>query len=182
MNLPIMLIMILLARMLLEASLNRQEVAVLTRTATHIAAAAESTSALYCNAGRAAFSGRTDVAQTPTVSCNQRPAEQGLSREDPFWDAVEDGANAWRDILRDVKPTGTPYDVTGSGNATVKLSGSTFLSNQDDMSADHAHLAPMGFWWNHREDSFAEGHDRVIWEELNKSESYKLFPEVFPSR
>ncbi len=181
MIIPVALVMILLGRFILEASLARQEVAVFTRVGTHTAAAVKSTST-GCVSDMSAFSGRTDVSQTATISCSHRDAERGLSAERPFWDAVERGAAPWRAILRDVKHNGPVYDITGDGTGTTDLSGSAFLQRRQTIDSDYAFIAAQNIRWDHDETPLERGHDRVIWQELSKRGTYRLFPNVFPSR
>ena len=182
MILPVAIVMILLARFLLEAGLARQEVSVYTRMGTHSAAAVGSASAVVCQASTTAFTGRTDVTQSATLTCTTRDAEIGLSRERPFWDAVGRGAAAWRAILKDVRPTGPVNDVVGNGSGTLDVSGSPFLDRRQTVNADYRFIAAQDVLWRHDQPSFARGHDQAIWQELRKRGTYRLFPEVFPSR
>ena len=182
MVIPVALIVILLARLVLEASLARQEVSVYTRMGTHTAAAAKSTGLTGCIADKDAFSGRLEVTQTATLTCNQRDAERGLSQERPFWDAVERGAQAWRGILADVKPRGPVRDITGDGTGTLDLGGSDFLQRRDTVTSDYTFIAAQNIRWDHDERPLQRGHDQAIWKELRKRGTYRLFPEVFPSR
>lgn len=179
---PVALMMILLGRYVLEASLARQEVAVYTRLGTHTAAAAKSTGASACVSDTAAFSGRTGVSQTAQISCNQRSAERGLSQERPFWDAVERGAAPWRGILRDVKPNGQVYDITGEGTGTTALTGPAFSQASHTVDSDQTFIAAQDIRWDHDEDPMQRGHDQAIWQELRQRGTHALFPNVFPSR
>ncbi len=179
---PVAVAMILMGRFVLEASLARQEVSVYTRMGTHTAAAAKSTSASACISDVAAFTGRTDITQTATISCNHRNAERGLSAERPFWDAVERGAAPWRAILADVKPSGPVYDITGDGAGTTDLGGTQFLEAQDTVTSDYTFIAAQDIRWDHDEQRMAEGHDKAIWKELRRRGTHRLFPNVFPSR
>ena len=179
---PVALVMILLGRFILEASLARQEVAVFTRMGTHTAAAVKSTSAAACVSDEAAFSGRVEVTQTATITCNQRRAERGLSAERPFWEAVERGAAPWRAILRDVKPNGQVYDITGDGSGKTDLGGSAFLQRRQTIESDYTFIAAQDIRWTHDETPMQQGHDKVIWQELRKRGTHRLFPNVFPSR
>jgi hypothetical protein len=182
MLIPIAVVIILLTRMLLEASLARQEIAVYARSGTHSAAALTTTSVIGCSSDLTAFAGRQNVTQVPSLNCQQRDAERGLQQERPFWDAVESGASSWRTILRDVKPSGTLQDMQGDGSGTLNLYGPAFLQQQKTVNSANAHLAPQNIRWGDDDRSFARGHDSVIWDELQKRGTYRLFPEVFPSR
>lgn len=179
---PVALVMILLGRFVLEASLARQEVSVFTRMGTHTAAAAKSTSRTSCISDLSAFSGRTDVTQTADLTCNRRDAETGLSTERPFWDAVERGATPWRAILADVKPNGPVFDITGDGTGTTDLSGSAFLERRQTVDSTYTFIAAQNIRWDDDEQPMQRGHDQAIWKELRQRGTYRLFPNVFPSR
>ncbi|MEL6572972.1 MAG: hypothetical protein AAFQ64_15010 [Pseudomonadota bacterium] len=179
---PVAVAMILMGRFILEASLARQEVSVYTRMGTHTAAAVKSTNASACISDVSAFTGRTEITQTATISCDRRDAERGLSAERPFWDAVERGAAPWRAILADVKPNGPVYDITGEGSGTTDVGGTDFLEAQDTVTSDYTFIAAQDIRWDHDEQPMARGHDQAIWKELRKRGTYRLFPNVFPSR
>lgn len=179
MVLPLVVVMILMGRYILEASLNRQDVAVFARGGTVAAAEARSTSFLSCDFDRQEFSSRTDVDQTESIRCDRRSAERGLSRERPFWDAAEDGAADWREILRDVRPA-RATDILGRGQATMEISNPAFLSQQSAVASAQSFLWPEERLWTHGENPFRDGHDRVIWDEICLRGTYWLFPGVFP--
>lgn len=181
MIIPIAVIMILLARFILEGSLNRQEVSVYARGSAISAGLANSTNMFRCRFNDDAFDGRASVTQAATVRCDRRDAETGLSQEQPMWDEVEDGAAPWDEILRDVKPTQSPRDMVASANGVLTLTSPAFLAQQNPTDADQVYLAPEAVLWAHDEDQLAEGHDVVIWEELCLQATYQLFPNVFPN-
>jgi hypothetical protein len=178
MILPVALIMILLGRYILEGSLNRQEAAVFSRGGTVAAAVAQSTA--QCDFSRDAFSGRPSVEQTPEIRCERRNAERGLNRERPVWTELEDAASAWDEILRDVRPRRGAGDYIGHSTASLSLEGPEFFSRQAAVNSAQTYLAPERVFWTHGESSFRNGHDRVIWDELCKRGTYRLFPNVFP--
>ncbi|MEM7752766.1 MAG: hypothetical protein AAF230_05075 [Pseudomonadota bacterium] len=181
MIIPVAIIMILLTRFILEASLNRQEVSIYARGSAITSGMARSTSMFRCRFNDDAFAARNAVNQTATVQCNRRDAETGLSREQPMWDEVEDGAAPWDEILRDVKPSRSPRDIVARANGVMTLTSPAFLAQQSPSDADQTYLAPENVFWAHDEDRLAEGHDIVIWEELCLEATYQLFPNVFPS-
>ena len=178
---PLAIILILLGRFILEASLNRQEVSVYARGSAITAGLARSTNMFRCRFNDEAFDGRAAVNQTETVRCSRRDSETGLSREQPMWDEVEDGAARWDEILRDVKPTQSPRDMIARANGVMTLTSPAFLAQQNPSDADQVYLAPEDVLWAHDEDQLAEGHDVVIWEELCLEATYQLFPNVFPN-
>lgn len=181
MVLPVAVAMILLTRFILEASVNRQEVAVFARGSAVSAATAGSTLIRDCDFDRQDFAADGDVRQSPEVRCARRDAERGLSREDPVWDAMEDAARPWDEILRDVRPRQGPRDFVATANATLTFEGAGFLASQDPAAGRDRALAPERAFWTHGEGRFDEGHDRVIWDELCKSGAHWLFPNVFPN-
>lgn len=184
MVLPVALVVILLSRMILEASLNRQEIGVYTRASTITAAEAESTLAADCAFDQDAFQGRVIVTQTPSVDCSRYRAEAGLQNAKPFWDTLEDAAKPvdWADFLRDVKPRDTLYDMRGAGDSTMTLTKPAFLAQQSPVTSEQTYLTPQGELWGHDIAQFAKGHDAVIWDELSRENTHLLFPNVFPSR
>jgi hypothetical protein len=182
MVIPIVLVMILLGRYIYEASINRQETAIFARGATVAAAAARSTF-IACDFERDQFIDLTEVGQAAQVRCRRQNAESGLSRERPIWDEVEDGAAAWRTILRDVKPSRSPSDIVGTADVTLTITNSNLLAEQDDLQSRQRYLAPERTLWSHDERQFQHGHDRVIWDEIcrGRGATYALFPNVFPN-
>ena len=98
-----------------------------------------------------------------------------------MWDAVEDGASPWDEILRDVKPRRGPRDIVANARVSMTIEGIGFLEQQDPTRAAQGYLAPERTLWTHGEGRLDEGHDRVIWEELCLRGTYGLFPNVFPN-
>lgn len=176
---PVAIVMILMARAVLEGSLNRQETAVFARGST-IAAAAARSAFRSCDFEREQFGDLADVEQTATVRCSRRGAEGGLSDEQPMWDEVEDGARAWDDILRDVKPRRGPRDVVATAEVTLTLETPAFLNEQNAATSAQRHIAPDRVLWTHSERGYDAAHSGVIWDELCRSGTYRLFPNVFP--
>lgn len=176
---PIAIIIILLARFILEGSLNRQEVSVYARGSAITAGMASSANMFSCRFNDEAFDGRAAVDQNATVQCSRRNAETGLSREQPMWDEVENGATSWDRILRDVKPSQSPNDVIARANSVMTLTSPAFLAQQNPTDADQVYLAPEDVLWAHDEDPLDDGHDVVIWEELCLEATYQLFPNIF---
>lgn len=181
MVLPIAVMLILLGRYIMEGSLNRQEISVFARGGAVAAGLARSTGAADCDFDRQDFTNRPAVDQTATINCTRRDSERGLSREDRMWDAVEDGAAPWPEILRDVKPGESPRDIVAEANVALALTSPAFLAQQNDTDAKQSYVAPENVYWDHDEDDLAEGHDHVIWEELCHEATYQLFPNVFPN-
>lgn len=180
MILPIALTLVLMGRFLLEASLNRQETAVYARgSATN---AAVSTRITSCRFEDQAFENRAAVEQSGGAYCTRRDAERGLSAEEPIWDAMEEAANPWDEILRDVRPRSGPRDIVATADVTMTMNAPSFLEQQNPVASQEQHLAPERRYWSHLEDHYAEGHDEVIWEELCREATWQLFPNVFPSR
>ncbi len=182
MAIPIAMVVILLGRFILEGSLNRQEIGLLTREGVVSTAEDMITNARDCTGDQSAFLDRESVTQSPSVTCDVRRAETGLRNEDPFWDAMEDAATAWQDILRDVRPSNPLYDVIGEGTSTVTLTAPNFLAQQGGKTSTQVHLRPQGDLWRDTQNQFAQGHDAVIWEELRRENTHLMFPNVFPSR
>ena len=181
MVIPIVVVMILLGRFVLEASISRQETAVFARGSTVAAAAARSTF-LSCDFERGQFTDFAEVDQVAQVRCRRQDGERGLSREQPMWDEVEDGASAWDEILRDVKPSRSPNDIIATARVSISIERPAFLEQQDRVRASQSHVAPERVIWNHDERQFRHAHDEVIWDEIcKKAATYALFPNVFPN-
>jgi len=181
MVLPIAVIVIVLGQYLLEASLHRQETAVSARLSTVEAASARSVPTSGCSSDTPDFSGRQTVEQTGEIARCRGDGERGLSRERPVWDALETAADPWDEILRDVRPRGGPSDILGTATADMTFDGPAFLSEEDPANARQRFIWPEKVAWTHADDGFEEGHDDVLWDELCESETWKLFPNVFPN-
>ena len=179
--LPIAIAMILLGRFILEASLNRQEAAVYARGSTVAAATARSTSFLNCAFDQQDFTGRTSVDQTAQVRCSRQNGERGLNNEKPVWDALEDSAQPWSEILRDVKPSRGPSDIVGRAQATLTMAQPQFIAQQNPTEAAQSYISAERRLWTHAERPYKRAHDKVIWDELCKEGTYWLFPNVFPN-
>lgn len=180
--LPVALIVILLARLILEGMLVRQEVAVFTRASTAAAAEAESTMPQYCTADRAPFGERPDVTQSAQVACREREAEGGLETQPAFWEAIRRGARPFARILRDVDQTEALMDMQGDGNGSTTFASPQFLSRIGVMTTAGAALFPQGTLWTHDDEPMRASYDPVIWDALREQGTWRLFPEVFPAR
>jgi len=181
--LPAAIVVILLARLIMEGMLIRQEVSVYTRAATASAAQAESALPQYCTADHDAFAARpASVTQTGTVFCRNRDAEQGLTTQRPFWDAVRQGAQPWRRILRDIEVDEEVKDMQGDGTGTTAFTGPAFLAQVGVMSTSAAALYPQQYLWTHEDEPLRSSYDPVIWDALREQGTWQLFPEVFPAR
>lgn len=180
--LPVVIVIILLARLILEGMLVRQEVAVFTRSSTASAALAESTFPLDCMSDRTPFSERPAVTQAALVLCQERRAEQGLRSQREFWPAIRQGAQAWPRLLDDVYQSDTVMDMEGDGRGTTTFVSPNFLRQIGLMTTESYALFPQGEVWWHGDDPMRASYDPVIWQALRERNTWKLFPEVFPAR
>lgn len=179
---PFAIIMILLSRFILEAMLTRHEVAVYTRGSTASAAISSFPVLISCTFDKTPFTARTNVTQTASVSCRERDGEKGLSQEKPFFTAIKDAASAWPGILRDVDRTDAVMDMTGEGSGSMAFQRPDFLSTRGDQSSTRNYQTPMDELFDHSDDPYTAAHDPAIWDELSQKNTYKLFPNVFPSK
>lgn len=179
MIIPVAIIVILLGRFVLESSLNRQETAVFARGSA-ISAAIDRSFFNSCDFERVYFDDHEDVDQSARVDCSHRDAEGGLSRERPMWDEVEDGAAPWDEILRDVKPRRSPRDIVARAKVNLTVTGNAFFDANATAGSEQSYLAPDQELWSHKEQGYDAAHSAVIWDELCKSGTYWLFPNVFP--
>ncbi|MEM9707642.1 MAG: hypothetical protein AAF871_02535 [Pseudomonadota bacterium] len=178
--LPIAVTMVFLGKFILEASLNRQETAVYARGAAVTSASAGRTSA--CDFDQDAFLGRTGILQEVTeIDCQGQDAERALNREKPIWDEVEEGAVAWDEILRDVRPSDPVEDIVSTAEVKLTIQGTDFLSQQNPTLGRQSYVSADRLAWTHSDGDFAEAHDLVIWEELCKGPAIWMFPNVFPA-
>ena len=180
--LPVAIIVILLARLILEAMLVRQEVAVFTRSGTAAAAVAESTLPIHCTSDRAPFTERPAVTQTGQVGCQEREAEQGLTTQREFWPALRNGAQPFPRILRDVYQDDAVMDMQGDGDGTTAFTRPEFLARIATMTTDDRALFPQGTLWMHHDEPMRASYDPVMWDALREQGTWRLFPEVFPAR
>lgn len=179
---PFALMMILLSRFVLEAMLTRQEVAVYTRGSTVSAAFGDSTQPTVCTFDDTPFSSRSSVSQTYDVTCRKRDSETGIRSSKKFFVALRDGAQPWPEILRDVDRREPIMDMQGDGDGSVTFDRPQFLSTRGGQGSAKNYLSPMDEVFDHSEDPYKKAHDPVAWAELKKRKTYKLFPDVFPSR
>ena len=179
MIIPVAIIVILLGRFVLESSLNRQETAVFARGSA-ISAAVDQSLFNSCDFERSYFDDHEDVDQSASVDCSRQDAEGGLSGESPMWDEVEDGAAPWDEILRDVKPRRSPRDIVARAEVNLTVTGNAFFDENATAGSEQSYLAPEKVLWSHKERGYDAAHSAVIWDELCKSGTYWLFPNVFP--
>lgn len=187
---PAALMMIFVARFVSEGMLTRQETSVYIRSSTVNAAVSSAaytgstaTVMLYrgCKADREPFSDQSQLNQAVYASCFWRPAEQGVDSSDKFWKRSETGANPWSKLIRDVKPTSPERDVHGRIFATMQFERPDFLQRQGGAQVQHQYLAPTTKIWNHEKRPLKQASDKVIYQELRRENTHKLFPRVFPS-
>lgn len=179
---PFAIIVMLTARYVVEGMLTRQQVAVFTRASAVGAASSTLPRLVSCTADRTPFGAKSGVSASATVTCAGYRAEQGLSREKPFFRALRDGARAWPQILRDVDRKEPVNDVKGDGSGTFLLSKPSFLQKEGAVTLSQTYISPEPKFWDHGTKPYDAAHDKVIWQALRQRNTYKLFPNVFPSR
>ena len=179
---PFAVIMILMSRFILEAMLNRQEVAIYTRSSTVSAAHSTDSVQSSCTFDDTPFSSRSSVSQSSSVSCFKQNSEKGLRNVPEFFQALSEGARPWPGIIRDVKRDTAILDMKGDGDGSMTFDRPEFLSTRDSTSVTNSYVAPLDELFDHSEKPYKAAHDPVVWAELKKRQSYKLFPDVFPSR
>jgi hypothetical protein len=180
--LPVAIIIVLLARLILEGMLVRQEVGVFTRSGTAAAAVAESTLPIFCTSDRDPFSERPAVNQTAFIICQERRAEGGLQTQNAFWPAVRQGSNPYPRMMRDVYQDEDLMDYAGDGTGTTTFSRPEYLSRIGLMTTSGAALFPGMELWTHADEPLRSAHDPVLWDALREQGTWRLFPEVFPAR
>jgi hypothetical protein len=181
MLIPVVMIVILTSRYIAEGMLTRQEVAVFTRASTVSAATSSLPRIVSCNADRTDFDARPAVLRTVGADCTSHPAERGLRRERPFFEALEDGARPSLGILRDVARSPRLTDVKGTGTGTFLMDDPSFLQRSGTVTSRQTYLMPEMRFWDHRTQPYSNGHDRAIWQELSQFGTAQLFPRVFPA-
>jgi hypothetical protein len=181
---PFAVMFILLGRFVLEAVLTRHEVAVFTRgSAVRAAQAAEETLLwLACTHDREPFTSRAGISQSVKVDCRLRDGERGLQRERPFFRTMRNAAGAWPDILRDVDPGGPIRDVLSEGTGSMQFDRPPFLATRGSQDTEQRFMLPQDDVWDHGESPWSAGYDPVIWDELSRHGTYRLFPNLFPAR
>ena len=180
--LPVAVVIILLARFILDSMLTRHDVAVYTRGGVVTAAALDRTDPVTCNQFGRTLDDREGVDRTAVASCADREAEGGLSSQQPFFRALRDGASAWPDILRDIDPRRAEQDIRASAIGTVTFTRPPFSETGTPEATRDVQLRPRQDFWDHDEARLANGHDAVVWQELSRKGTYRLFPDVFPAR
>lgn len=188
---PALLMMIYVARFVMEAMITQQETAVYMRSSTvNAAVSASSYNGIFgklkitqgCKANKEPFNDQPQLAQSIKVSCFEQDAESGVPGQLKFWNRAEDGATPWKALLRDVKPTQQMQDVRGTVlSSTMQFQRPAFLQRQGAGQSGHTYLAPKIQVWDHKKRPLKQATDRVIYEELRKKDTHKLFPNVFPS-
>ena len=179
MILPFAIIMILLGRFIFESAMTRHEVAVHVRGSAVSAAAAGSI--VFCR-HESSFIERTDVEKSKLVGCLPRDGERGLQQERKILDEMEQRASAWREIMRDIRGEGPFNDYRAAGSGSTSFQNPEFLENQGTVRNFSQHMVTTDEVFDHGDDPWDPAHDPVVWDELRKEGTYRLFPRLFPSR
>jgi len=180
--LPVVIILVLLSRFILEGMLVRQEVGVYTRSATAAAAAAESILPIYCTSDRDPFSERPAVTQTALIVCQERAAEGGLTSQREFWPAVRQGSAPYPRMMRDVYQDDRVMDMAGDGSGTSTFTRPRFLADIGLLNTTGTALFPQLTLWTHEDEPLRSSYDPVLWDALREQGTWRLFPNVFPAR
>lgn len=190
---PAAIMMIFVARFVMEAMITRQETAVYIRSSSVSAAAASASYEGYlatanmlrsCKADKDPFSDQPQLTQQVQALCLWRNAEQGVPSNQRFWQRSWDGAKAWQNLIRDVKPRSlqnAERDVHGRVLSSMQFQRPDFLQRQGRGVVAHEYLVPTSKVWDHKKRPFKQASDKVIFQELKRKPTYKLFPNVFPS-
>jgi hypothetical protein len=180
---PLLVVMITLGLFLAQADISRQETAVYTRSSAMAAATVGYATPFTCAVDSSATGGRPEVTQSTSADCSTFDGERGLSTERPFWREMTAQARDWRDILRDVKPSGPIRDIHASGSGSVRFDRSVnFFQSQGDPANTTEFAITREDFWSDANNPWKAGHDAVVWEELRKRGTWNLFPRVFPSK
>ncbi len=179
MILPFAIIMILLGRFIFESAMTRHEVAVHVRGSAVAAAAAETI--VNCR-HESSFIERNDVEKSKLVGCLPRDGERGLQQEKKIMRAMEDSASAWRQIMRDIRGEGPFNDYRSAGAGSTAFKDPEFLENKGTVHNFSQHMVTTDEVFDHGGKPWDPAHDPVVWDELRKKGSYRLFPRLFPSR
>ncbi len=191
MMVPATIMMIYVARFVMEAMITQQETAVYMRSSTvNAAVSASSYSGLIgqimiargCKSDREPFNDQSQLSQAIKVSCSEQDAESGVPGRLKFWKRPEDGAAPWKKLLRDVKPSRQISDVRGVVIfSTMQFQRPDFLQRQGSGQSGHTYLVPKPKVWDHKKRPLKQASDKVIYQELRTENTHKLFPNVFPS-
>ncbi|MEM8631804.1 MAG: hypothetical protein AAGF74_11240 [Pseudomonadota bacterium] len=179
---PIALIMVLLSRFVAETLLTRHEVAVYARGSAGSAAALASVNPLACTFDTSGFQGPPGVNRNGSARCEFTRAEAGLRQEDPFFAALRSGSQGWTALADGVDPKADMQDIYASGSGMLAFDRPPFLQRQTTGSPGSSFLRPNRDTWDHSDRNWATGHDPEVWRELRQRSTYRLFPNVFPSR
>lgn len=180
MIIPMALVIIFLARFVMEGMLTRHEISVHARVSA-VALATESGNATGCETDALnATSGAGVQLDGSATTCTQT-AERGLRSEQPFFDALEDGASAWTDLARHVDDGRPTLDVVANATGSMEFDNPPFLSNAGEIDSGQSFMLPKNDLWPD-DDRWENGHDRVIWDELAQENTTRLFPNLFPAR
>lgn len=180
MIIPMALVIIFLARFVMEGMLTRHEISVHARVSA-VKLATESGNATVCETETMNTTGGAGVQREGEATACTQNAETGLQAERPFFEALETGASAWTDLARHVNDGRPTLDVVSDANGSMEFDNPPFLANAGEIDSSQRFMLPKNDLWPDDE-RWENGHDRVIWDELARENTTKLFPRLFPAR
>lgn len=180
MIIPIALIIIFLARFVMEGMLTRHDIAVHARVSA-VKLATTSGNATGCATDAMTASGGAGVQREGEATACTQTAERGLRAEQPFFEALENGASAWTEMARHVDDGRPTLDVVSDASGSMQFDNPPFLANAGEIDSGQRFMLPKHDLWPD-DDRWANGHDRVIWDELAQENTTRLFPNLFPAR
>lgn len=193
MTIPVMIIVVLLTKFVLETMLLRHENAIYTRGSVVRAAeltTKDTVSQLTLNATRC-WHDKSDIGLRNGVSrnvrsiCRLRLAENALPEWRRFGRVVHDAARH-KDMIRSLDFLKHPHDIEARGYGSISFSTPPFLSRTSGDKSGHRNVRPTTDFWTYNDPKWANAHDKALWSDLRPFGLYGgpqwLFPEVFPAR
>lgn len=195
MVIPVMIVMILLTKFILEAMLTRHETAVYTRGSLVRAAEMTGTSQGSrillngkCRHDKSDISKRHGIVRQVNSLCNWRLGEKALPEQRRLGTEIRNAAN-YDDILKSFHFRQHPNDIVAQGWGSVQFTTPPFLSSTSGDRTGNRQVRPTSDFWSYENHSkWANGHDKAMWHELRHplgsglSGPRALFPHVFPSK
>lgn len=179
MIIPLALIIVFLARFVMEGMLTRHEVAVYARGSA-INVAYSTVTVAGCTHDSGGFVTGAGVNRTGSANCKTVDAERGLQSESPVFEALRQGASAWTGLADHMDDGSRTEDVVATATGSMSFDNPPFLASAGQNDTEQVFKHPQNDLWADDE-RWRTGHDQVIWRELQRGPVHDLFPNVFPS-
>lgn len=183
---PVVIILVMLGRFILEGMLARHEFAIHSRNTAARAAllVSEDMGAFELGAGcllnPSEAGPRAAVTRTISATCAWRNAEEGLRENDRIFTVLDHAAQTasalfLHDDLRRIPAWNEVRDVESTGIGAMQFEHPPFLVNQGGTAHEQVQLRSRADLWTYAgnsDDAWKWGHDRAFWQQLMGGRDY----------